>query len=165
MRDGPPENPPCALPNTRPVPPASQFVAQQACQPVTGENTHNNCVFDVMVSGHTGFAETYALSQQVQAAFATNPLPTPLTVTIRTAETTTTQKLVRLTTVAFDPNGLELKYQWRVASGAAAELHGNTPLADFQLAQGAGAYVFEVTVTNTAGLSATAAITINYIGR
>jgi len=89
----------------------------------------------------------------------------PPTVTIKTAETTTTQKQVQLTAVASDPNGLELKYQWRVVSGSAAKIHGTTPVVDFQLAQGAGAYVFEVTVTNTAGLSATATITINYIGR
>ena len=89
----------------------------------------------------------------------------PPTVTIQTKETTVTQNQVQLTAVASDPNGLELKYQWRVVTGSAAKIHGTTPVADFQLAQGAGAYVFEVTVTNSAGLSATASITINFIGR
>ncbi|GAA0720050.1 hypothetical protein GCM10009105_29100 [Dokdonella soli] len=67
MRDWPLEKPPCVLPKTKPVRPASERVAQKACRPVTGENTHNNCLFDVMVTGNLGFAKTYAIGQRALA--------------------------------------------------------------------------------------------------
>jgi lysyl endopeptidase len=66
MRSWPLENPPCVLPRTKPVPPVSQVVAQEACKPVTGINAHKNCIFDVMVTGNPGFAGTYRLSQRIQ---------------------------------------------------------------------------------------------------
>jgi hypothetical protein len=89
----------------------------------------------------------------------------PPSVHIETAETTTTQRQVRLTAVATNAGGGPLTYQWHVVTKSAGKIHGNTAVADFQLAEGAGAYVFEVTVTNAAGLSATASITINFVGR
>ncbi|MFI5394245.1 MAG: Ig-like domain repeat protein [Candidatus Binatia bacterium] len=66
MRNWPLENPPCVIPETRPVRPVSRLVAQEACRPVTGENTRNNCVFDVMVTGNPGFAKTYLLGQRIR---------------------------------------------------------------------------------------------------
>ena len=65
MRAWPLENPPCVLPETKPVEPASRAVAERACRPITAKNAHANCVFDVMVTGNTGFARTYQLSQRV----------------------------------------------------------------------------------------------------
>jgi len=67
MRSWPMERPPCVIPGTVPVEPASEIVAQLACQQVIGETAHNNCVFDVMVTGNPGFATTYVLSQGLQA--------------------------------------------------------------------------------------------------
>lgn len=66
MRNWPLEHPPCVIPGTTPVEPVSELVAQQACQSVTGENANKNCVFDVRVTGNTGFATTYALSQGLE---------------------------------------------------------------------------------------------------
>lgn len=71
LRSWPPENPPCTLPNRKPVRPASRLVAERACLPVLGDNAHNNCVFDVMVTGNIGFAKTYQLSQRIQATLTT----------------------------------------------------------------------------------------------
>ena len=71
MRDWPLEQPPCVLPHTEPVKPVSRRVAQRACGRVADDNAHNNCVFDVMVTGNTGFAKTYELSQQIQVGPAT----------------------------------------------------------------------------------------------
>jgi hypothetical protein len=67
MRNWPLENPPCVIPETKPVKPASKLVAQQACRAVTDKNAHNNCVFDVMVTGEPGFAKTYLASQRILA--------------------------------------------------------------------------------------------------
>jgi Common central domain of tyrosinase len=88
----------------------------------------------------------------------------PPVVRIETPETTTLQRQVRLMAIASDPSGSALKFQWS-ADRSVAKIHGNTPVVDFQLAQGPGPYVFTVTVTNDAGLSATASITINFVGR
>jgi len=66
FRSWPLEKPPCVLPETKPVPPASQIIAERACSRITGKNMHADCVFDVMVSGNPGFAKTYLLSQQIQ---------------------------------------------------------------------------------------------------
>lgn len=66
MRSWPLENPPCVLPHTRPVPPASKDEAERACLRITNKDTHANCVFDVMVTGNIGFAKTYLLSQRIQ---------------------------------------------------------------------------------------------------
>jgi hypothetical protein len=65
MTSWPPENPPCVIPGTKPVRPVSLQVAQQACRIIRDENMRQNCVFDVQVTGNTGFAETYALTHQV----------------------------------------------------------------------------------------------------
>jgi hypothetical protein len=63
----PPENPPCVLPQTTPVEPATLAVAQRVCRAVTGKNRKEDCIFDVHVTGNTGFAKTYLLSQKIQA--------------------------------------------------------------------------------------------------
>ncbi len=123
-------------------------------------------VFETYLAGIAGRVRGFGGNPDiVKASPDGGEAAAPPAVTIQTKETTVTQNQVQLTAVASDPNGLELKYQWRVVTGSAAKIHGTTPVADFQLAQGAGAYVFEVTVTNSAGLSATASITINFIGR
>ncbi|MFN2404430.1 MAG: porin family protein [Pyrinomonadaceae bacterium] len=62
----PPERPPCSLPNSIPATATTEAVAQQACQLVKGETHKQNCVFDVMITGNTGFATSYLLLQDVQ---------------------------------------------------------------------------------------------------
>jgi hypothetical protein len=66
LRSWPLEKPPCVLPRTKPVPPASLAEAERACGKITGKNMHADCIFDVVVSGNPGFAETYLLSQRIQ---------------------------------------------------------------------------------------------------
>jgi lysyl endopeptidase len=65
----PPENPPCVLPEVKPVKPASLEVAQRACRAVVGINQNADCVFDVRVTGNTGFAATYLASEKIQAGW------------------------------------------------------------------------------------------------
>jgi|CZKH01.1.fsa_nt_gi hypothetical protein len=71
MRSWPLEEPPCRIEGIKPVEGVSGRVAQRACQAITDDNLHNNCVFDVMVTGNLGFAETYSVSQKVQVGPAT----------------------------------------------------------------------------------------------
>lgn len=114
MRSWPKEKPPCVIPDTKPVRPASQRVAQEACRPVTGKAAHNNCVFDVMITGNTGFAKTYVLSQRVLSNSTTtrvidNKDPTkfeePVTFTATVARTALTGKVVPTGTVQFTLDG------------------------------------------------------------
>jgi hypothetical protein len=61
----PPENPPCVIPQVTPVQPVSLAVAQNACQAILGKDMKDDCIFDVRVTGETGFAKTYLLSQRI----------------------------------------------------------------------------------------------------
>jgi subtilisin family serine protease len=67
LRSWPPENPPCALPETSPAKPLDLRTAQRLCRPITDKNRNADCVFDVRVTGEPGFARTYLLTQQVLA--------------------------------------------------------------------------------------------------
>ena len=67
MKSWPLENPPCVLPETKPVQPGSQLVAEEACRLVGEGPRHSDCLFDVLVTGNPGFAKTYVVSQRVLA--------------------------------------------------------------------------------------------------
>ncbi len=66
-----------------------------------------------------------------------------------------------------DPNGLALSYQWSVVGSANVSLlHGNSAVATAQLnGNGPNTYTFMVTVTDSAGNSATGMTVITYAGR
>jgi hypothetical protein len=72
-RSWPPEEGGCTLPGVTPVEGASEAVAKQACQGVVGDPA--NCVFDVMVTGHTGIAQTYVASRTAQPLPPATPTP------------------------------------------------------------------------------------------
>jgi hypothetical protein len=76
MHNWPLENPPCIVPQMITVEPASELVAQRACEAVKNKNAHRNCVFDVRVTGNTGFATTYLLTQQVLTGSTNLPTTT-----------------------------------------------------------------------------------------
>lgn len=65
------ENPPCVVPQVPQVTPLDLATAQTACAPITDANRKANCVFDVRVTGELGFAETYMLTQQLEAGATT----------------------------------------------------------------------------------------------
>jgi opacity protein-like surface antigen len=67
----PPQNAACTIPGVTPVQPTSVGVAEQACRQVTGKYSHADCVFDVIVTGNPGFANTYLASQQVVGSGST----------------------------------------------------------------------------------------------
>ena len=61
------ENPPCVLPDVKPVEPVSLEVAEDACAGIRNQKTRANCVFDVRVTGEPGFATTYLLAERIAA--------------------------------------------------------------------------------------------------
>ena len=62
----PQESPPCVLPRERPAEPVAVEVAERACRRIADPDRRANCVFDVTVTGETGFAETYVLTERVE---------------------------------------------------------------------------------------------------
>lgn len=74
LKDWPKQDPPCAVPNTKPVEPASEAVAEAVCQRVRDENRRSDCVFDVRVSGNPGFAKSYLATQRILAGATTTSL-------------------------------------------------------------------------------------------
>jgi hypothetical protein len=74
MRDWPKQNPPCVVPNAKPLEPASQDAAEAVCKRVKDENRHADCVFDVRVTGNLGFAKSYLDSQRNLAYSTTTSL-------------------------------------------------------------------------------------------
>jgi hypothetical protein len=65
LRSWPAETPPCELPHSTPARPATQQVAEEACRVIADENARRSCVFDVRITGHTGFARTYEASERI----------------------------------------------------------------------------------------------------
>jgi hypothetical protein len=135
MKSWPLEKPPCIIPETKPVRPGSHRLAEEACRPVKGENRHNDCVFDVIVTGNPGFAKTYVLSQRLEADSTTTTVsddknPTrddePVTFTATVTRTEVAGKGVPTGTVQFmldghkvgGPERLDAKGQarWKTSS-------------------------------------------------
>jgi subtilisin family serine protease len=67
LNSWPPENPPCVVPDSKPVKPLDPKTAQKLCRAVVDKNRNANCVFDVRFTGEPGFAKTYLLSQRTEA--------------------------------------------------------------------------------------------------
>lgn len=67
VRSWPRESPKsCAIEGEPSAQPVDVSVAEQACSAIVDQNMKADCVFDVRVTGHTGFAQTYQLTQQLQ---------------------------------------------------------------------------------------------------
>ncbi len=62
-----------------------------------------------------------------------------------------------------DPEGLPLTYRWRALDRTAAVLDPNSATTRVQLGEQFGSYVFELTVTNSKGISASKTVTVNFI--
>lgn len=62
----PKNRPPCDLTGEKPVNPATLEVANAACQVVRDKNRRENCIFDVVATGETGFAKTFALTETME---------------------------------------------------------------------------------------------------
>jgi hypothetical protein len=67
MKSWPLEKPPCIVPETKPVEPASLEVAEAACRRVLDPSRRADCVFDVRATGNLGFAIGYLATQRILA--------------------------------------------------------------------------------------------------
>jgi hypothetical protein len=76
--------------------------------------------------------------------------------------TETFYRQVRLSAIPSDPT---FTFAWRALTKSAAIVNADTSTPDIQFAEGAGTYTLEVKATNVLGASATATISINYVGR
>ncbi len=56
----------CSIPNHTPQVPIERLVAEQLCRDIVDSNMRANAIFDVMITGDSGFAKTYLLTQRVQ---------------------------------------------------------------------------------------------------
>jgi hypothetical protein len=63
-----------------------------------------------------------------------------------------------------DDSGTTLTFAWRNVNKSAALLNQNTAVATVQFTEGAGDYIFEITVTNGNGQSAKQTVTVAYLG-
>jgi len=61
----PSEKAPCVVPDTKPVEPIALEVAQAACRRVADPDRRADCIFDVHITGNTGFATTYLYTQRI----------------------------------------------------------------------------------------------------
>ena len=63
----PPQDPPFVVPQGGKVAKLiDRKIAQQQCRAIVGKNQNADCVFDVMVTGHLGFARAYLLDQRIR---------------------------------------------------------------------------------------------------
>ncbi|MEM8964028.1 MAG: sialidase family protein [Acidobacteriota bacterium] len=62
----PTRNPPCEVPEKEPAEPLPFDIAVEVCKDIEGER-NDSCVFDVMITGEVGFAETYLVTQKLEA--------------------------------------------------------------------------------------------------
>jgi len=70
-KDWPTMGPTCEVAGQQPAQAATEQVARDACKGVGAE--YANCVYDVMATGHLGFATTYLQGQQVRMPTTTTP--------------------------------------------------------------------------------------------
>ena len=62
-----------------------------------------------------------------------------------------------------DPDGLPLTYRWRAVEKTAVVLDPNSAVTRVQLGEQFGPYTFELTVTNSKGISASRTLTVNFV--
>lgn len=66
LKGWPKDSPPCEVPKETPAEPAQIDLARRVCRSIVDKNRRENCVFDVAVTGETGFAKTYVLTERLE---------------------------------------------------------------------------------------------------
>ncbi len=64
--DWPKDSPPCNLTDQKPAEPAQESTAKEVCRELADDGRRQNCIFDVGVTGETGFAETYLRTERLE---------------------------------------------------------------------------------------------------
>jgi hypothetical protein len=64
--DWPKDSLPCDLSDQKPAEPAQESVAKEVCRGLVDDGRRRNCIFDVGLTGETGFAETYLRTERLE---------------------------------------------------------------------------------------------------
>ena len=122
----------------------------------------------VIVAGGIFVTRTHTLLPPPPTAVNGNPPPQTQTVAIAGPKnaTVTSRDLQLDGTQSTSADGKFLTYLWTMAQGSpqAAILGGTTATPTVQFSQGRGTYMFQLTVTDSTGKSATDLATITYLG-
>lgn len=134
-------------------------------RPTTGQTIRFNNATVVL----PGLMTTYIASATGTLNFMTTPGTGPGgqngVVADAGADLTTSQPEITLDGSKSSATSGTLKYSWRVLQGAANLIEPTTAKPRVQFASNFGTYVFELTVTDAAGKSATDTVSVNYSGR
>ncbi len=63
----PPDKPPCVVPKEPQTAALNENDSRAACAGIVDKNRSSNCVFDVTITGETGFAQGYVLTEKLEA--------------------------------------------------------------------------------------------------
>jgi subtilisin family serine protease len=67
IKDWPPQNGSCVVPQAPLARPMAREEAVRVCRVVRDKGRNANCVFDVAITGHAGFARAYVASERIEA--------------------------------------------------------------------------------------------------
>lgn len=67
LKERPPKSGSCVIPEAPLAEPMAREEAVRVCSGVRDKNRNANCVFDVAITGHAGFAKAYLLSERIEA--------------------------------------------------------------------------------------------------
>lgn len=176
--------------NVRPAPPAPPTPPTITCavsptslttpgEPVTLSFTSNARVvtFNGLGTSSPIVVRPMATTTYTLIAYGANELTTQCQATVTVNPTTIVRPnadpgpnfdtIYRLLTISgaasTDPDGLPLTYRWRALERAAAVLDPNSAVTRIQLGELYGPYTFELTVTNSRGVSASKTVTVNFV--
>ena len=129
-----------------------------------------NNIVDVIAGLVTGYsasgAGTVMVSQPSSGGGGGGTSNAPTVVLNPASQTAFTQQVRLDASKSTDPNNLALTFAWTVLSPPTANiLNPTSATPDVQLLNGFGTYSFQVTVTNSAGMSSMAVATVSYFGR
>ncbi len=117
--------------------------------------------YTLYVSGAVGQPSTAQVTVKVNPA---TPTPKPPVANVGPANIQTNAANVPLDARgSTDPNGLPLTFSWVSANPTATLLNPTSATPIAMLGDNRGDYVFTVTVTNSAGLSSSASVTVTYV--
>jgi subtilisin family serine protease len=77
-RTWPPQGGTCVIPGAPIARPVTRRMAVRLCRGIRDKNRNANCVFDVAVTGERGFAESYLVSQQIEAGATSTTVSVPV---------------------------------------------------------------------------------------
>ena len=116
--------------------------------------------YTLLVTGYTGLPSTAQVSVKVNPA---PPTPRPPVANAGPNVQTNAPQVPLSALGSTDPNGLPLTYSWVSVNPTASLTNPTSPTPIALLGINRGDYVFTVTVTNSAGLSSSASVTVTYV--